>query len=111
MERGVFRTVRGTMTLKGAFAVIITFKGHLTFVGKGSMEFDFLADSGLVFADCLGNGSFSGTVGDSSKDDSSFLQSQMRKSICIVHVLPAFPAAVKHIKCKTKCHIYSSGNR
>lgn len=75
------------------------------------MELDFFADSGLVFADGLGDGSFSGTIDDSSKDNSSFFQCQMRKSISVVHVLPAFLAAVRYIKCKTKCHICSSGNR
>lgn len=51
---------------------MITFQRHLTFVGKTPVEFDFLADSGLVFADSLSNGSLGGTIDDTGKDDPSF---------------------------------------
>ena len=66
------RAVRSTLSFKGAFAVMITFQRHLTFVGKTPVEFDFLADSGLVFADSLSNGSLGGTIDDTGKDDPSF---------------------------------------
>ena len=49
------------------------------------MEFDLLADGGLVLSDRLGNGRFCGAVGNAGKDDPSFFERQMGKSIGIVH--------------------------
>ena len=72
-EGFVLRAVRGALPLKGAFAVVVTFQRHLAFVGKCPVESDFLADSGLIFADGLSNGSLSGTIDDSSMDDPPFL--------------------------------------
>ena len=108
VEGAVLRTVRGTLAVKGAFAVVAAFQGHLTFMGKRAAESDFLADSGFIFADSLCNSCFCRTIDDSGKDDASFFESQMGKSIriiSIVHMLPAFPAAVRQIKCKTKYNI------
>ena len=41
-------------------------------MGKDTMEFDFFSNRGFVFADGLSNGSFSGVVGNTSKNDSPF---------------------------------------
>lgn len=104
-EGHIFRVVGGTLAAKGTFAVAAAFQRHLTFMGKSPVEFDFFADRRFIFANRMCNSGFCGTVGDSGKDDPSFFKSQMGKSICIVHMLPAFPAAVRQIKCKTKCSI------
>lgn len=74
-EGFVLRAVRGALTAKGTFAVVVAFQRHLTFVGKGPVEFDFFADSGLVLTYGLGDDSLSGVIGDFGKYDSSFFQS------------------------------------
>ena len=66
------------------------------------MEFDLFADCRFIFANRLCNSCFSGTVDNAGKDNTSFIQSQMRKSIRNNHMLPAFPAAVGYLKCMTK---------
>ena len=107
-ERTVLRTVRGTLAVKGAFAVVAALQGYLTFMCKRAVEFDLLADSRFIFANGLCNSCFCRTIDDPGKDDASFYESQMGKSIriiSIIHMLPAFPAAVRQIKCKTKCSI------
>ena len=88
---------------------------HLTLMGEGAVEFDLFADCGLVFTDCLRNGSFSGTVGDPGKNDSSFFQSKVCFCICIGHIsylpfLKAKPDISIKAKCKSNFHNYSSGN-
>ena len=62
-----------TLTVAGAF------KGHPAFMGKSAVEFDLFADSRFIFPDSLCDSGLGGTVGDTGKDDASFLQSQMRK--------------------------------
>ena len=98
VEGAVLRTVRGALAVKNTFTVVIAFQGHLTFMGKGPVESDLFTDSRLVFTDGLCNGRFSGTIDDAGKDDTSFIQSEMGKSIRIIriiHMLPAFPAAAR----------------
>jgi len=56
LERGVFGAFRGALPAINTSAVIVTFQGHLTFVGKSPVEPDFFTDSGFVFADGLCDG-------------------------------------------------------
>ena len=80
------------------------------------MEFDLLANGGLIFADCLCNGSFSRTVSDTSKDDPSFFQSKVSICVCIGHIryLPFLKAKSDMLiktKCKSNFHKYLSGSK
>jgi len=63
-ERDVFRTIKGTFSAVDAAPVIRTFQGHLTFMGKGPVQFDLLADGGLILSDSPGNGGFRGAICD-----------------------------------------------
>ena len=72
-ERDIFRAARSTLTFKGAFAVGGVFKRKGILMSEFPVCFDLLADSGLVLADGLGNGSFGRAIGDPGKDDAAFL--------------------------------------
>ena len=50
------------------------------------MKFDLFADSGLVLANSLCNGSFCGAVLDAGEDDAAFLQGKVVERIIITHV-------------------------
>ena len=73
-ERDIFRAVRGALSAMNTFAVIGAFQRQFTFVCKGPVETDFLADGGFIFADGQRNSSFGRTVGNTRKDDTSFLK-------------------------------------
>ena len=72
-ERGIFRAVRSTLAFKGAFAVGGAFKGKAALMSEFPVSLDLLANSGLVLADGLGDGSFGRAIGDPGKDDAAFL--------------------------------------
>ncbi len=44
-------------------------------MGKSSVKFDLFANSGLILADGLCDGSFRGTVRNTGENDTPFLQS------------------------------------
>lgn len=44
-------------------------------MGKGSVEFDLLANGRLVLTDGLSDGGFRGAVGNAGENDTPFLQS------------------------------------
>lgn len=85
-EGNVVGTVGSTLAPMDTFAISITFEREAAFVGKDSVKFDLFANSGLVLANGLCNGSFCGTVGDASQDDTAFLQGKVGKGIIITHV-------------------------
>ena len=71
-ERSIFRAVRSTLAFKGAFAVRGAFKGKAALMSEFPVSLDLLANSGLVLADGLGDGSFGRAIGDPGKDDAAF---------------------------------------
>ena len=85
-EGDEIRTVRSTLAPMDTLAVRVAFQREAAFVRKGSVEFDFFTDSGLVLADSLGNGGLRGAVDDASEDDAAFLQGKVGKGIIITHV-------------------------
>lgn len=44
-------------------------------MSESPVKFDFFANSRLIFADSLGDGSFRGTVRNTGENDAPFLQS------------------------------------
>nr|WP_321024180.1 hypothetical protein [Eisenbergiella porci] len=70
------------------FSVVGAFKR--TFVSKDPVEFEFLADGGLILADVLSDSILGGTIGDTGEDNAAFIKSQMRISIifCIIRHIP-----------------------
>lgn len=78
MERDIARAVRNAQPAKEAIAVVGAFKRQLALMGELAMELDFFtdgqSDSGLGRA-----------VGNTSKDDTAFLQSEMGKRIGMFH--------------------------
>ena len=72
-ERDIFRTVGSTVAFKGAFAVGGAFERKAALMSEFPVGFDLLANSGLVLADGLGDGSFGRAIGDPGKDDAAFL--------------------------------------
>lgn len=52
-ERDIFRAVRSTLALEGAFAVGGAFERKAALMSEFPVGFDFLANSGLVLADGL----------------------------------------------------------
>ena len=51
---------------------MIALQRHLTLMGKRSVEFDLLANSRLILADGLSDGSFRGAVGNTGENDTAF---------------------------------------
>ena len=84
-EGAVMGAVKSTQSAMDAFAVIVAFEWQAAFMGENPVEFDLFANSGLVFSNGLSNRSFGRAVGDTSEDNTSFLQSQMCKSVGILH--------------------------
>ena len=78
-EGDVLGTVRRTEPAMDALAIIGAFKGQLTFMGKGPVKPDLLADSRFVLTDRLSDSGLGGAVGNTGKDDAPFFQSQMGK--------------------------------
>ena len=75
MERTVLGTVRCTLASINTFFIVIAFQGHLTLIGKSSVKPDLLANGGLILADGLCDSGFGGAVGNTSENDTPFLQS------------------------------------
>ena len=48
-------------------------------MGEESMKFDLPANRGFVLANGLSNGSFGRAIGNTSEDDTPFIQSEMSK--------------------------------
>jgi len=84
-ERDVFGAVRSTLPAMDTPAVIAAFQGHLTFVGKSPVQFDFFTDSRFVFANGLSDGGLGRTIHNAGKYDPPFFQCQVRKRIRITH--------------------------
>ena len=59
VERTVLGADRGTLTVKGAFAVVIAFQRHLAFMGKIPVELNLFANGRLILTNDLSDGSFS----------------------------------------------------
>ena len=53
LKREIFRAIRGALSSKWTFTVIITLKRHLAFVRKRTVKFYFFAYRRLIFADSL----------------------------------------------------------
>ena len=85
MERNIARTVRNTQPSKDAFAVIDTFKRQFALMGELAMELDFFTNGGLVLTNCQSDSGFGRAVGNTGKDDTAFLKSEMRKRIGMFH--------------------------
>ena len=49
-KRNILRTVRRTLAVVNTFSVIVTFQRQIALMGKGSMQFNFLTDGGLILA-------------------------------------------------------------
>lgn len=84
-ERNIARTVRNTQLSKDAFAVIDTFRRQFTLMGELAMELDFFTDGSLVLTNCQSDSGLGRAVGDTGKDDTAFLKSEMRKRIGMFH--------------------------
>ena len=54
-------------------------------MGELAMELDFFTDGGLVLTNCQGDSGFGRAVGDTGKDDTAFLKSEMGKRIGMFH--------------------------
>lgn len=68
-----------------AFAVIDAFKRQPTLMGELAMRLDFFTDGGLVLTNCQSDSGFGRVVGNTGKDDTPFLKSEMRKRIGMFH--------------------------
>lgn len=71
-ERDIIRTVRSTEALEVALAVGGAFEGKAALMSEFPVGFDLFANSGLILANGLSDGSFGRAIGDTGKDDASF---------------------------------------
>lgn len=55
--------------------------GVISLLCKLAMELDFFTDGELVLTNCKSDSGFGRAVGDTGKDDMTFLKSEMRKRI------------------------------
>lgn len=85
-EGDIIGTVQRTHATMDTFAVSIAFEREAAFVRKSSVELDFFANGGFILTNSLCNGSFSGAIGDTSEDDTTFLESEVGKRVIITHV-------------------------
>ncbi len=72
-ERGILGAVRRTMSLEVTLTVVGAFKRKAALMRKFPVSLDFLANGGLVLANGESDSSFSRAIGDTGKDDASFL--------------------------------------
>ena len=68
-----------------AFAVIDAFKRQTTLMGELAMGLDFFTNGEFVLTGRQGNSRLGRAVGNTDKDDTTFLKSEMRKRIGISH--------------------------
>ena len=76
-EGNKLRAVRSTGASEGTFTVSTAFQREAAFMGEGPMKFDLPANRGFVLANGLCNGSFGRAIGNTSEDDTPFIQSEM----------------------------------